>query len=55
VESVFIHQVRGGKAGSGDPRVRAAASFLDHAETLLGLGKLRAEAVEAVRLEVGPR
>lgn len=55
VLDVFIHQVRGGKAVSQDPRVRSSPSFLDHAETLRTLGKLRAEAVEAVRADVERR
>lgn len=55
VVNVFIREVRGGRVPSPDPRVRTSPSFLDHARTLLALGKLGSAAVEAVRSEVERR
>ena len=49
VAQVFIHQVRGGGGNKGDARVHVAASFADHARTLLALGKIRGADCEAVR------
>jgi hypothetical protein len=55
VEHVFIHEVRGGRLSSSDPRVHVSPSFLDHARTLFSLGKIRHEDVEAVRADVDAR
>ena len=45
---VFIHEVKGGRIRTTDPRVHVAPSFDDHARTLLALGKIRAADCEAV-------
>lgn len=55
VERVFIHEVRGGRVRSSDPRVLAAPTFLEHARVLHTLGKIRAGDVDAVALEVAAR
>ncbi|HEY4221801.1 MAG TPA: hypothetical protein VGO62_10665 [Myxococcota bacterium] len=51
VAHVFIHEVRGHRIHSTDPRVHAARDFADHARTLLALGKLRDSDVAAVLAE----
>lgn len=56
VAHVFIHEVRGGREKSGDDaRVHVARSFLDHARTLVALGKIRAVDVDAVARECEDR
>jgi hypothetical protein len=55
VTGIFIHEVRGGRLRSADPRVRTAASYLAHARVLLELGKIRARDVEAVRVDIEGR
>ena len=48
VAHVFIREVRGGRVTTTDPRVHLAPTFLDHARTLLALGRVRAIDVDAV-------
>jgi hypothetical protein len=55
VQRVFIHEVRGGRIKSSDPRVLAAPNFLEHARVLRDLGKIRQSDVDAVALEVAAR
>lgn len=55
VERVFIHEVKGGRIKTSDPRVLAAPTFLEHARALRALGKIRDVDVDAVALEVSAR
>jgi hypothetical protein len=41
VGHVFIHEVRGNRIRSTDPRVHVARTFAEHARTLRALGKIR--------------
>lgn len=52
VAHVFIHEVKGGRVRSADPRVHVSPTFLEHARVLLRLGKIRPEHVAAVEDDV---
>lgn len=52
VAQVFIHEVKGGRVRSSDPRVHVAPGFLDHARVLRALGKIRDVDVAAVEDDV---
>jgi hypothetical protein len=52
VSRIFIHEVRGGRVKTPDPRVVCAGSFLVHALVLRAAGKITARALDAVRRDL---
>lgn len=55
VERIYIHEVKGGRITSSDPRVLAAPTFLAHAQALRARNKIRDSDVDAVAAEVNAR